>query len=234
MSRTTMETAVVGLIILTFIISGMNVLALSGVQKEVENNQQNSNALAGSSSNPVTLPTTAPAVAKLNVLPQGVPTLYGEELKVSFSDVSIQNPQLADQTIQKLAVLDQSIELEGEAKERYTRITNAISCEYCCGAPAITDAQGNAACGCAHSFAMRGLAKYLLQQHADEYTDIQILEELGKWKTLFFPDNEGIKAAALQANGIEVNYVNIASNAYRGLEQQRSSGGNGTNMVGGC
>src|SRR3989344_4788687 len=90
---------------------------------------------------------------------------------------------------------------------------------------------GGAACGCAHSYAMRGLAKYLLTQHGSEYTNDQILEELGKWKTLFFPGVKQQKAAVLEEKGIELNYINLASNKYRGIEKGQANGGA---MVGGC
>lgn len=100
---------------------------------------------------------------------------------------------------------------------------------------------GDASCGCAHSFAMRGLAKYLIKNHSGEYTNDQILEELGKWKTLFFPGKMTQKAAVLKERGIELNYINLASNKYRGIENQRqasSAQASTTNtqgsMVGGC
>jgi hypothetical protein len=89
---------------------------------------------------------------------------------------------------------------------------------------------GGAACGCAHSFAMRGLAKKLIKNHPNEFTDDEILEELGKWKTLFFPGQIQAKADILSQKGIELNYINLASNKYRGIEQGSGSG----QMVGGC
>ncbi len=92
---------------------------------------------------------------------------------------------------------------------------------------------GNAACGCAHSFAMRGLAKYLITKHGAEYTDNEILEELGKWKTLFFPGQIQQKANVLKERGIELSYVNLASNKYRGIEKEQSQSSTGE-MVGGC
>ena len=115
--------------------------------------------------------------------------------------------------------------------QRYIDIGLQISCEYCCGADSIIFSNGKAACGCAHSYAMRGLAKYLIKNHGTEFTDDEILEELGKWKVLFFPGIHETKAAVLKSKGIELNYINLASNKYRGIEtgQQSSSG-----MVGGC
>lgn len=177
------------------------------------------------------------AVSSIDVTPKGVPAVYGAELGISYDDVSVSNTQKADATIQKLAAYDTSIELDAQQLERYVQIAGQISCEYCCGSDSIiftTDIgqykKGDAACGCAHSYAMRGLAKYLVTKHGSEFSDDQILEELGKWKTLFFPDILAQKAAVLQQNGVELNYINLASNKYRGIEQ----GSNGGEMVGGC
>ncbi|MBI2579133.1 MAG: hypothetical protein HYW26_05455 [Candidatus Aenigmarchaeota archaeon] len=176
-------------------------------------------------------------LSSIDVTPKGVPAVYGAELGISYDDVSAGNPQKADATIQKLAAYDTSIELDAQQLERYVKIAGQISCEYCCGADSIIFTKdsgqykkGDAACGCAHSYAMRGLAKYLITQHGDEFTDDQILEELGKWKTLFFPDILAQKAAVLQDKGIELNYVNLASNKYRNIEAGTDGGG----MVGGC
>lgn len=165
-----------------------------------------------------------------SVSPTGIPAVYGNELGISFDDVSPNNPSKADATISKLSAYDNGISLSGDKKQRYINIVSQISCEYCCGAPSIIDSRGNAACGCAHSYSMRGLAKYLLDKHANEYTDDQILEELGKWKTLFFPDVMAQKANVLKQKGIELNYINLASNKYRGIEK----GATGGSMVGGC
>lgn len=90
---------------------------------------------------------------------------------------------------------------------------------------------GDLACGCAHSYAMRGLAKYLITEHGTEFTDEEILDELGKWKTLFFPTQMAAKAQALEEKNIEFSYSNLGSNEYRGIEKSSAAGGN---MVGGC
>ncbi len=195
------------------------------------------------------------------VIPRGVPPIYGAELKVNFDDVSVDNQRAADATIRTLGALDRTIQLSGKDLDRYIGITSQISCEYCCGVAsiiftkeevlaveqkiqeAIASGQitaeqasqyrrkaGEAACGCAHSFAMRGLAKYLITEHGAEYTDEQILGELGKWKVLFFPSVHLQKAQVLKDKGIELNYVNLASNKYRGIETGKDPG----QMVGGC
>ena len=169
-----------------------------------------------------------------SVIPTGTPKIYGQELQISYDDISPNDQYKADLTIRKLAQFDETVTLTGNDNERYINIlyilNNGLSCEYCCGARSIIFENGQPACGCAHSFAMRGLSKYLITQHGNEYTDEEILEEVGKWKVLFFPSQLEAKAAILQDKGIEVNYVNLASNKYRGIEAGSSAGG----MVGGC
>lgn len=171
------------------------------------------------------------SVSASEIIPTGTPKVYGEELKISYDDVSPNNQQLADQTISVLSNIDKSETLTGDDLTRYIRIASQISCEYCCGAESVIFKNGQPACGCAHSYSMRGLAKYLIKYHGDEFTDDEILEEMGKWKVLFFPGIHEQKAAVLKSKGIELNYINLASNKYRGIEKGQASGGG---MVGGC
>ena len=169
-------------------------------------------------------------VSASNIIPRGMPAVYGAEMGVRYDDISANNPGLADATIQKLSQYE-NIELNQEQMARYIRIGISISCEYCCGAKAIIFLNGERACGCAHSYAMRGVAKYLLTKHPD-MNDEQILNELGKWKVLFFPGIHEQKAKVLESKGIDsTDYINLASNLYRGIEQGQASGGQ---MVGGC
>ena len=170
------------------------------------------------------------SVSASNIIPKGMPAVYGTEMNVKYDDVSVNNPGLTEATIARLSQYE-DMELNQEQMTRYIRIGGSISCEYCCGAKAMIFSNGERACGCAHSYAMRGLAKYLLTKHPD-MTDEQILSEVGKWKVLFFPGIHEQKAKALEANGIDsTNYINLASNLYRGIEQGQTSGGQ---MVGGC
>jgi len=172
-------------------------------------------------------------VSASEVIPSGIPAIYGKELGISYDGISPDNSALADQTIAVLSNIDRTETLEGAELERYIDILynmeNGISCEYCCGARSIIFENGDSACGCAHSYAMRGLTKYLIKYHP-EISDEEILEEVGKWKVLFFPGIHEGKAEVLKENGIKLNYINLASNKYRGIEQGQASGG----MVGGC
>ncbi len=115
---------------------------------------------------------------------QGVPEVYGNELGISFSQV--------EQAMNTMKQFDptygnKKIKLSGDLLQRYISIGLKISCEFCCGVAAIIRKDGEAACGCAHSQAMRGLAAYLLQNHASEFTDDEILRELSRWKGSYFP-----------------------------------------------
>ncbi len=170
---------------------------------------------------------------------QGTPAVYGEELGVSFDRVQ--------ETIDALRSFDpgygnQKIMLNEPEKKRYIKIGLSISCEYCCGAKAIVFPNGEAACGCAHSQAMRGLAAYLLKNHGTEYSDDEILRELARWKGMFFPKQMIEKMiVALQnssfapdtaalALGIELpSYGTQPKNAPLPSEFQNLPG-----MVGGC
>ena len=183
-----------------------------------------------SSSGTTGIATGIATVSASKIIPTGTPAVYGGEIGVKYDDVSPNNPRLADTTIAKLTQYE-DMELNSEQMERYVKIGSSISCEYCCGAKAIIFPNGERACGCAHSYAMRGLAKYLLTEHP-EMSDEEILAELGKWKVLFFPGIHEQKAQVLEAKGIDsTNYINLASNLYRGIEKgQAQSGG----MVGGC
>lgn len=223
--KETFNKLLLGVLIALLFIVGFNALRLSTIN----------NALETSAS--TTVPgTAAPTVSggASTILPQGVPAIYGQELGVSFNDVSPNNPRLADKTISALGALDQQIVLTPAQQERYINalytLNNGLSCEYCCGARAVIFPNGQPACGCAHSYAMRGVAKYLLTRHGDQFTDEQIQEEAAKWKMLFFPGQMELKAKVLASKGIERNNINLASNKYRGIEQGASAG----SMVGGC
>lgn len=126
---------------------------------------------------------------KKSFMPSGVPEIYGQELGISFDKVQ--------DAINKTAVFDPTYGTEGKKialtdltpaeLERYKKIGASIACEYCCGAKTLTKEDGTAACGCAHSAMMRGLAAYLIKNHPQDFTDGQILDELTKWKITYFP-----------------------------------------------
>lgn len=127
-----------------------------------------------------------------SVTPSGVPEIYGEELGLSFDKVQ----ESIDVMVPFGPTFGQEgkkIVLDSSDLERYKRIGASISCEYCCGVESLTKEDGSAACGCAHSIMMRALAAYLIQNHPNEFTDEEILEQLVKWKAVFFPKQTLVK-----------------------------------------
>lgn len=143
------------------------------------------------------------------IIPKGAPPIYGEELGITFDQ-----PEQAIVVMSKLdggwTKLDQSVwfkDLGDAEKQRYLKIGSSIACEFCCGANTLITKEGEAACGCAHSAAMRGLAKYLLKNHAGEFSDEQILEEITKVKTLSFPKQMVERAIQLKGQGKSIYEV---------------------------
>ena len=126
----------------------------------------------------------ATADAAKIVIGTGFPDIYGAELRVSFD--------AAEPSMNILKAYDPTygtskIALTGNALQRYIDVGMKIACEYCCGAKTLITSNGQAACGCAHSQAMRGLLAYLITQHGDQYTNDQLLREAARWKGMFFP-----------------------------------------------
>ncbi len=120
---------------------------------------------------------------KAAAIPTGIPAVYGKELNISFNKVQ--------DAINKVAPFDPTygknkIELNSQEKERYIKIGSQTACRYCCSAKTLVFKDGRAACGCAHSKMMRGLAAYLIKNHP-EMSDEEILNALNQWRAAFFP-----------------------------------------------
>src|SRR3989344_9047316 len=90
--------------------------------------------------------TTFGTVSASDIIPTGTPAVYGEELGITYDDVSPNDPRKADAAIGVLSNLDNSISLSGEDLQRYINIgyylNDGISCEYCCGAKSIIFSDG--------------------------------------------------------------------------------------------
>lgn len=121
------------------------------------------------------------------LFPTGTPE-YGEALGVSYDD-----------PINSLSTLSSmfrglKVEVEANDPEAFQRYVNlasnpyGVSCEYCCGVgPIGADSKGNSRCGCQHNPAVLSLTLYLAAY--TDYNDGEILREVMRWKTLFFPRN---------------------------------------------
>ena len=78
-----------------------------------------------------------------------------------------------------------------EVWKRYLNLAarpTGISCEYCCGIGAQgISANGELRCGCAHNPAVQSIAMGLMLN--TDYSDAEVLREVMRWKTMFFPKN---------------------------------------------
>ncbi|MBC8500196.1 MAG: hypothetical protein ISS25_00075 [Nanoarchaeota archaeon] len=121
------------------------------------------------------------------IFPTGTPE-YGEALGVSYDDPVGSLSTLAKMYRGLKAEVEKS---DPEAFQRFVNLASnpyGISCEYCCGVgPIGADKNGNSRCGCQHNPAALSLALYLAAY--TDYNDGEILREVMKWKTLFFPKN---------------------------------------------
>lgn len=110
-----------------------------------------------------------------NLIPKGTPW-YGAETGVSFDD-----PIGA----QKLWQKGLAIQLSGDEEKRWERITNSFTCDYCCGSPQQPTIITR--CGCSHSRAAQGMAKWFVKNHGSQYSDEEIYGEMARWYALWYP-----------------------------------------------
>lgn len=153
------------------------VLLAPGEEPVLPNYRTKIKELPTISSNPKKEPTGDAVQDALNALvPVGTPA-YGQQAGVSFDD------PINAQKI--LGSYERSVTLTPEQETRWKNLIGKFTCDYCCGSPQrptiITQ------CGCAHARAWRGLAKWLIANYGDKYTDEQIFGEMSRWKALWYP-----------------------------------------------
>ncbi len=121
------------------------------------------------------------------MFPSGMPD-YGQALGVSFDDPVGSLSTLSAMYPGLKAEVQKS---KPEAWQRFMSLASqpvGISCEYCCGVgPIGITKAGDSACGCQHNPALLSMALYLTAY--TDYNEGEILREVMKWKTLFFPKN---------------------------------------------
>lgn len=122
-------------------------------------------------------PSTGDAARDLlnNVIPTGTPW-YGQEAGVNFDDPI---------SAQKKWATFRRLELSPEENQRWNRIVNSFTCDYCCGSP--QNPTIITRCGCAHSAAAQGMARWFVKNYADKFTDEEIYGEMGRWYALWYP-----------------------------------------------
>ncbi len=110
-----------------------------------------------------------------NVIPTGTPW-YGQQAGVTFDD-----PIAA----QKKWAAFRALKLNEQENQRWSKIVNSFTCDYCCGSP--QNPTIITRCGCAHSAAAQGMAKWFVRNYADKYSDEEIYGEMGRWYALWYP-----------------------------------------------
>lgn len=129
--------------------------------------------------------------AQILVFSKGMPHMYGKELGIhAYPDPrDTAGIEAAIKIMRRFDNEKTGINLTGEKLERYNKLGTipTIACEFCCPVKTLLQKNGNRACGCAHSYAMRGLMKYLIEYHGDKFSDDEILQEAMRWKAIYFP-----------------------------------------------
>ena len=122
-------------------------------------------------------PSTGDAARDLlnNIIPTGAPW-YSQEAGVTFDD-----PIAA----QKKWAAYRRLELSDEQEQRWSKTVNSFTCDYCCGSP--QNPTIITRCGCAHSAAAQGMARWFIKNYADKFTDEEIYGEMGRWYALWYP-----------------------------------------------
>lgn len=134
------------------------------------------------------------------MIPQGTPE-YGDAMGISFDDPVNSMELLA----RSYNTVKQDIQQNyPEVWQRYLNLATkpvGISCEFCCGVgPIGITKSGDLRCGCQHNPAVQTLTMLLMKDTG--YSDAEILREVMRWKSLFFPRD--MVELALKASGGEL------------------------------
>ena len=138
---------------------------------------------------------------------------------------------------------ENAIQLTTEEEQRWQKLTSVFTCDFCCGGPNSVTTINR--CGCAHSYAWQGMAKFFIKYYP-QYTDEQILGEMTKWKGLWYPQGmiqdylvfTGQQPATILAHGgsvgIRQQFLQQAPNTQQQTHAQATPLEDLPSMVGGC
>ena len=136
-----------------------------------------------------------------------------------------------------------AIQLTPEEQQRWKKLTGVFTCDFCCGGPNSVTTINQ--CGCAHSFAWQGMAKFFIKYYP-QYTDEQILGEMTKWKAIWYPKGmiqdylvyTGQQPASILTHGgsvgIKQQFVQQGSGNAQETHATATSIDNLPSMQGGC
>jgi hypothetical protein len=120
------------------------------------------------------------------MIPTGTPE-YGAEMGITWDD-----PVGALDKLEKAyRALDAQAKEDPALYKRYINLAaepRGVSCEFCCGVgPVGISKDGRSRCGCSHNPGVLSMTLWLLMN--TDYSDAEILREVYKMKTLWFPKN---------------------------------------------
>ena len=124
------------------------------------------------------------------VVPTGTPfyAAQGEGAKkingISFDDPITSQKVWASLLGSRRFGTGNTIQLTPEEEKRWQKLTGVFTCDFCCGGPNSVTTINR--CGCAHSYAWQGMAKFFIKYYPN-YSDEQILGEMTKWKGIWYP-----------------------------------------------
>ncbi|MBI1936009.1 hypothetical protein HYS31_06220 [Candidatus Woesearchaeota archaeon] len=133
-----------------------------------------------------------------------------------------------------------AMQLTPEEEQRWEKLISIFTCDFCCGGPNSVTTINR--CGCAHSYAWQGMAKFFIKYYP-QYSDEEILGEMTKWKGLWYP--QGMVQDYLVYTGQQSANI-LTHGGSTGIKQQFQNSGSGNqhaqltpldglqSMVGGC
>jgi len=136
-----------------------------------------------------------------------------------------------------------ALQLTPEEEQRWQKLTSVFTCDFCCGGP--NSVTTISRCGCAHSYAWQGMAKFFIKYYP-QYTDEQILGEMTKWKAIWYPQGmiqdylvyTGQQPATILTHGgsigIRQQFLQQAPNTQQQTHAQVTPLDELPSMVGGC
>ena len=136
-----------------------------------------------------------------------------------------------------------AIQLTPEEEQRWKKLTSVFTCDFCCGGP--NDVTTINRCGCGHSYAWQGMAKFFIKYYP-QYTDEQILGEMTKWKAVWYPQGliqdylvyTGQQDASTLTHGgsvgIKQQFLQQGSNPQHQTQASATPLSDLPSMVGGC
>ena len=138
---------------------------------------------------------------------------------------------------------ENTIQLTPEEEQRWQKLTSVFTCDFCCGGPNSVTTINR--CGCAHSYAWQGMAKFFIKNYP-QYTDEQMLGEMTKWKGLWYPQGmiqdylvyTGQQPATILTHGgsvgIRQQFLQQAPNVQHQTQASVTPLDDLPSMVGGC